>query len=164
MAIWQFAVGLIPREWAELEGNSSEMLYDGDGYNNMSMAWRQNQPTANLIALISQVLPPTKSWSDEMRIWGDQTKSDIQVSYEGNNVESVMACIDTRYDTVHICSEIVELARVLDCCFFLLATRSIIMVDAMVLSTAVHGSTAARFSAAPREFIEQLSPSSSSES
>ncbi|WP_157056991.1 hypothetical protein [Herbaspirillum autotrophicum] len=164
MAIWQFAVGLIPRAWAELEGNSPEMLYDDEGYSDMSTAWGPNQPNANLAALISQVLPPTESWSDAIKIWGDQAKSDIQVGYEGNNVESVMARIDTRHDTLWMCSKIVELARALDCCFFLLAARSIIMADVMALSSAVQHSEAARFSAAPRVYIEQLGAASSRES
>jgi hypothetical protein len=140
------------------------MLYDGEGYYDTSMAWRENQPSANLIALISQILPPTESWNNEVRIWGDQTKSDIQVSYNGSTVESVMARIDARDDTLPICSKIVELARALDCCFFLPAARSIIMADVTVLSIAVQNSVTARFAAAPREFIEQLNPPSSSES
>jgi hypothetical protein len=164
MAIWQFIVGLIPTAWAELEGNSPEILYDRDGYNDMSTAWKQSQPDANLIAFISQVLPPTESWSDSMRIWGDQTKSDIQVSYEGNTVSSVMVRIDTREDTLHMCSKVVELARTLDCCLFLPAARSIIEADVTVLSTAVHNSRAAHFSAAPREFIEQFSRAPTDES
>lgn len=157
MAIWQFTVGLIPRTWSEQEANGPEMLYDGEGYNDTSVAWKHNQPGANLNALISQVLPPTESWTDEMRIWGDQTKSDIQVSYDGNTVESVTARIDTRDDILPMCSKIVELAHALDCCFFLPAARSIIMADVTALGIAVHNSTAGRFSAAPREFIEQLS-------
>jgi len=164
MAIWQFAVGLIPRVWAELEGNSPEMLYDNEGYSGMSMAWGPNQPNANLVALISEVLPSSESWSDTIKIWGDQAKSDIKVGYEGNNVESVMARIDTRYDTLLMCSKIVELARALDCCLFLLAARSIITADVAALSSAIHNSEAARFSAAPRAYIEQLSAASSRES
>lgn len=162
MAIWQFVVGLIPREWAELDGNGPDMLYDEDGYNDMSAAWIQNQPDPNRIAAISQVLPPTESWSDEMRIWGDQEKSDIQVSYQSNAVEWVMARIDAREETLLMCSKIVELARALDCYFFLPAARSIIMPNVTALSIAVRESAAGRFSAAPREFIEQLGRASSS--
>lgn len=73
MAIWRFTVGLIPRAWSKLAPNGPEMLYDGEGYYDTSMAWRQNQPSANIIALISQVLPPTESWTDEVRIWGEVT-------------------------------------------------------------------------------------------
>lgn len=164
MAIWQFAVGLIPRAWAELDGNIPEILYDSEGYNDMSIAWAANQPGPNLVALISQVLPPTESWSDGIRIWGEQAKSDIQVGYAGNNVESVMARIDTRCDTLYMCSKIVELARALDCCFFLPAARSIIMADVTALSIAVHSSEAALFSAAPRAYIEQLGAAPSGDS
>lgn len=157
MAIWQFTVGLIPRAWAALEGNGPEILYDDKGYNDMSAAWRQNQPRANSIDLIAQVLPPTESWSDGIRIWGDQTRSDIQVSYDGTAVESVVVRIDTRDEAFRLCSQIADLARALDCFFFLPLARSIISADVTALSNAVQGSKAALFSAAPREFIDQLS-------
>ncbi|NKI72743.1 hypothetical protein GN109_25310 [Collimonas pratensis] len=140
------------------------MLYDEEGYSDMSTAWGPNQPNANLVGLLSEILPSTESWSDEIKIWGDQAKSDIQVGYEDNNVESVLARIDTRSDTLWICSKIVELARALDCCLFLLAARSIITADVAALSSAIHNSEAARFSAAPRAYIEQLSVASSRES
>lgn len=163
MAIWQFVVGLIPQAWTEQKGNGPEMLFDGEGYNDMATAWKQNQPSANLIDLITQVLPPAESWSDEIRIWGDQARTDIQVSYQGNTVESVMVRFDTRDDTLHMCSKIVELASKLGCCFFLPAARSIIIADVTALSYAVLNSSAARFAAAPHEFIEQLDRASSSE-
>lgn len=164
MAIWQFTVGLIPRAWAELEGNGPEILFDDEGHNDMSTAWKQNQPSASQFDLIAEVLPLTESWSEEFRIWGDHTRSDIRVSYDGTAVESVTVRIDTREDPFHLCSKIVDLARALDCFFFLPSTRSIIMADVTLLSDAVHNSRAAQFSAAPREFIEQLSRASSNES
>lgn len=42
MAIWQFVVELIPREWVERDGNFPETLYDSDGYHDMSAAWKNN--------------------------------------------------------------------------------------------------------------------------
>lgn len=100
MAIWQFEAGLIPREWAARDDNSLEMLYDGEGCYDMSTAWRDNQPVVNLTELISRALPPTESWSDSINIWGDQSRNDIQIGYEGDNVEFVMVRIDTREDTI----------------------------------------------------------------
>lgn len=164
MAIWQVTVGLIPRAWVEQDGNHLEMLFDAEGYIDMVTAWKTNQPSADLVALISQLLPPTESWDDEMRIWGDQTKSDIHVDFDGDNVESVMARIDTRDDPLHMCSRIVELALALDCYLFLPAAGSIVMADLTALSTTVQNSVAARFSAAPREFIGRLSSASPGES
>lgn len=163
MAIWQFVVGLIPRGWMERGGNDPEKLYDDEGCHDMSTAWKNNQPVINFAELISSVLPPTESWCDSVRIWGDLSRNDIQVSYEGDNVESVKARIDTREDTSHICAKIVELARALDCCLFFPATRRVTAADVAVLSVAVQNSLAARYSAAPYEFIEQLSRTSENE-
>lgn len=118
MAIWQFVVELIPRKWAERDGNFSETLYDSDGCHDMSAAWKNNQPPTNLAELISNVLPSAESWSDSLRIWGDQSRNDIQVGYEGDNVEFVMARIDTREDTSPMCVKIVDLALALDSAYF----------------------------------------------
>jgi hypothetical protein len=157
MAVWQFLVGLIPRVWAERDGNGPEMLYDEEGCNDSSIIWEKNRPAANLVDLISQVLPPTESWDDSLRIWGDLRRSDIQVSVEGKNVESVMVRIDTRGDTSEMCSKIVDLARGLDCCLFLPAARLIIEPEVALLRAALCDSRAAHFSEKPTEFIERLS-------
>jgi len=156
MAIWQFTVDLIPRTWVELERGDPELLYDDEGFHDTSATWQMNQPRVELTGLISQILPPTESWSDGIKIWGDQTRNDIQVGYVGTIVESVSARIDTRGDTSRICSEIVELARALDCVLFLPSARTIIMADIKPLTEALYKSRAARFSAAPRDFIEEL--------
>lgn len=164
MAIWQFTVGLIPRAWAELEGNGPEHLYDEDGFHDESVTWRMNQPRVDLSSLISNILPPTESWSDRIKIWGDLTRNDIQVDYDGNAVESVTARIDTREDTSRICSGLIELACALDCFLFLPSTRTIITADIKSLTDALYKSKAARFSSAPREFIEELARTASGES
>lgn len=164
MAVWQFVVSLIPREWAARDDSSPEMLYDDEGCNDTSVAWKNSQPVVNLPVLISQVLPSTESSSDSLRVWGDQSKNDIQVGYDGDSVEFVQVRIDTREDTSYICAKVVELARALDCCLFFPGSRSVQVADTSVLGIAVQDSKAARFSAAPREFIQQLSRKSSNES
>lgn len=160
MAVWQFVVGLIPRMWIEQDGNAPEMLYDGEGYLDMSIAWKNNQPKANFAELISNVFPPALSWSDSLRIWGDLSTNDIQVGYEGDRVESVKARIDTRKETSNICTKIIELARALDCCLFLPSLHAVTAADVEALSLALQNSQAARYSAAPYEFIERLSHNS----
>ena len=164
MAIWQFVVELIPREWVERDGNFPETLYDSDGCHDMSAAWKNNQPATNLAELFSKVLPRAESWSNSSKIWSDQSRNDIQVGYDGDNVEFVKARIDTREETSPMCAKIVDLALALDCSLFFPAARSVIAADMAVFCTAVQNSSAARFSAAPREFIEQLNPTSSNES
>ncbi len=154
MAIWQFLASLVPRIWVEQDGNGLEMLYDGEGYNDTSSAWKNNQPTVNLAELISRVLPPAESWCDSLRIWGDERRNDIQVSYEGGDVEEITIRIDTREDTSQMCFKLVELARALDCCLFLPSIHLIIKPEAALLKLALRSSEEALFSKAPREFIE----------
>jgi hypothetical protein len=156
MAIWQFTVGLVPRTWAEAEGSLPAMLYDANGYSDMSAAWRHEQLDVDIDDLMSRVLPAAASWSDKIRIWGDEATSDIQVCYEGTAVESVQVRIDTRNSTSDFCSKIVRLARAMDCYLFLPEERSIISADEAALSNAICKSSAARYSADPRAFLESL--------
>ena len=123
----------------------------------MTITWKSNQPVANLVELISRLFLPAESWSDSLRIWGDQSGNDVQVGYEGDDVEFVMVRIDTRKDASHICAKTVELARALDCLLFLPIERSVVAADEAMLSIAVQNSRAAPFSAAPCKFIKQLS-------
>lgn len=158
MAIWQFTVGLIPRAWAEAKGHIPAMLYDAEGYFDMSMAWQHKQLDVDidLDELMSQVLPAAESWSDEIRFWGDVKASDIQVCYEGVAVASVQIRIDTRSSTSDLCAKIVQLARAMDCHLFLPAERSIISADEGALGKAICKSSAARYSADPHAFLESL--------
>ena len=156
MGIWQFTVGLVPRAWAEAEGSVPAKLYDADGHTDMSVAWRYEQLDVDIDDLMSRVLPAAASWDDEIRIWGDETTSDIQVCYEGIAVESVQIRIDTRNSTSDLCSKIVRLARAMDCYLFLPGDRSIISADEAALSNAVCKSSAARYSADPHAFLESL--------
>jgi hypothetical protein len=156
MSIWQFTVGLVPRTWAEADGILPAMLYDADGYSDMSAAWRHKQLYVDIDDLMSRVLPAAASWSDEIRIWGDEATSDIQVCYEGTAVESVQVRIDTRNSTSDFCSKIVRLARAMDCYLFLPDERSIISADEPALSKAICKSSAARYSADSRAFLESL--------
>jgi len=156
MAIWQFVVGLVPAQWSEIKGNGPHQLIDGDGCMDLSVSWRPYQPHAGFISLISEILPESVSWHEDLKLWGDQTQSDIQVFYEGSKVDSVMVRIDTRTDTARICTSVVKLAQALKCSLYLAEARLIIIPDAYDLSEAIACSTAARFSAGPREFIRRL--------
>ncbi|MBZ2210111.1 hypothetical protein [Massilia soli] len=150
MATWQFVVSLIPSRWCGIAGNGTAQLVDRDGYGDLSSAWQQYQPDAMIVSLISKILPPSASWHEDLKIWGDETGSDIHVSYAGTQVESVIARIDTRTDTARMCASVVELARTLDCCLYLGAARLIIPSDVTELGKAIATSTAAQFSAARR--------------
>lgn len=142
MAIWQFYVALIPKAWAASQENASDLLFDDEGYWDTSQAWSRDQPLANFVDLISQVLPPVNSWSDEVCIWGTAEEDDIQVSYKDELVESVAIRVDTRGEALTMCMKVIYLANALNCLLFLPASRSIIMPDAILLLDALLNSKA----------------------
>jgi len=156
MAAWQYVLYLIPAEWCRVPGNGPELLVDGSGGVDLEAAWREHQPNARFVSLISKVLPASTSWHADLKIWGDDERTDIQVWYEGVQVESVMARIDTRTDTTGISANVVELALALDCWFYFPADRLILPPDVSILGKAIAGSAAAQFSADPRDFLRRL--------
>ena len=155
MAIWQFVFGLVPTQWSGKVGNGPELLVDSDGCCDLGTAWREYEPDPRLISLISKVLPESVSWDADLKCWGDDKGSDIQVWYEGGQVESVMVRLDTRTDTERLCASVVDLAQALDCALYLQATKAIIAPDISTLGKAIAESNAARFSADPREFLRR---------
>jgi hypothetical protein len=78
MAIWQFELELLPRAWFGETGEPIDVLYR-NGNCDASIAWRDHQPTSDIQGQMSSVLPVRKSWSNELKLWGDEMRSDIRL-------------------------------------------------------------------------------------
>lgn len=88
MATWQFSVVFIPALWAEENNYSSLLLYDEEGYNT-ECAWKGRQPKAGFQDVLAEILPPSKSWHDDLLAWGNTKENDIQVWYEDETIEGI---------------------------------------------------------------------------
>lgn len=86
MAVWQFKIELIPREWAIKAGNGVDLLYTEDGYYDVDRAWIDFQPSKDLRGIFQKILPPGESWTDDMELWGNTETHDISLWTEDGKV------------------------------------------------------------------------------
>ncbi len=60
MAVWQFSIVLIPKIWAIKNGFDPLPFYGHYGYDS-EIAWKENQPQADFIYVLSKLLPSANS-------------------------------------------------------------------------------------------------------
>lgn len=155
MALWQFELELLPRAWFTKTGEPIDVLFRNGNYD-ASIAWRDHQPTSDIQSRMSGVLPARKSWSNELKLWGDEKGSDIQVWYENNLVESMGIRVDVRGKVVPLLIKIVDLANALDCVFLLPEKKSLIRSNIFELKKALSQSDAFSFVEDPQQFIARI--------
>jgi len=156
VATWQFTIALIPTLWAEEHGFNCSDLYDVEGYDT-AIAWAENQPTEGFEALLSKILPESKSWSNNLLCWGDEKSNDIQVWHEDNKVEEIHVRLDLNQNLNEFIGKLVDLANSLNCSFFYPELRYISKASEYEVKTALQKSDALKFVKDPHEFLKGLS-------
>ena len=110
--------------------------------------------TEKLLAHLGTLLPEKKSWSSQLRIWGDEETDDIQVGLDGPIVEDVQFRLNVGDLSLPLVGSICAFARRFDC---LLATRdgAIIPPKREAVVRAIAKSRAAQFVRDPQGFLEE---------
>jgi hypothetical protein len=78
MAIFQFNIELIPEKWATKNNFNPETLYSEEFYD-VEIPWQDSSNIYNLELEISKILPESKSWSPDLKVWGSDESTDIEV-------------------------------------------------------------------------------------
>ncbi len=144
MATWQFSVVLIPVSWAEENSYSSSALYDEEGYETVC-AWKDRQPAPEFKAVLGEILPPSKSWHEELLTWGDEEKHDIQVWFEDETIDGVHIRLDLNQKLNEIIIRVVKAAKTLNCALFFPEFKSVAEANEFELKNAIKKSNAAKF-------------------
>jgi hypothetical protein len=155
MAIWQFVIVLIPREWAVEANFDSSYLYESDDYET-EMTWINRQPTADFKNIFSNILPPSNSWSDTLLCWGDEKESDIQVGYENDEVKNIQIRIALHTNLKPLIGRLIEVTKELNCVLFFPELRLISSATETELLESLRRSSAARFVNDPRGYLDEL--------
>jgi len=156
MATWQFSVVFIPSSWAEANSYNSSLLYDEDGYDT-ECAWKDKQPDSSFIKVLSEILPASKSWHDDLLTWGDTKEHDIQVWYEEKKIDGIHIRIDLNKDLNEIIIKVVKAAKTLGCSLFFPEFKKIVEANEFELKSALKKSNAAKFVNNPQEFLNEIS-------
>jgi hypothetical protein len=156
MATWQFSVVLVPTSWAEEHNYCSSALYDEEGYDT-EFAWKGRQPEVGFKALLGEVLPPSKSWHEELLSWGNEKEHDIQVWVENEAIDGINFRLDLTQDLNEIIVKVVRAAKSLNCALFFPEFRSVVEANEFELKNAIKKSNAAKFVSNPQEFLNEIS-------
>ena len=156
MATWQFSVVLIPASWAEENSYSSSALYDDEGYDT-ECAWKGRQPESGFKAVLGSILPPSKSWHEELLTWGNEKEHDIQVWFENETIDGIHIRLDLNQDLNEIIVKVVKSAKVLNCALFFPVLKLVVEANEFELKSAIKNSNAAKFVRNPHEFLNEIS-------
>jgi len=145
MAIWQFGVILIPELaiLAECEAFPASIPMEMTDH----LWWSKQQAPKGFEKQIDLMLPQTKSWSDEMRIWGSESGNDAYVRYtdaEKKAVEEIAFRLDACDPPLDLIRMICGLAVQLSCVLLTVDSEVLQPVESEVLA-AIRNSTAAKF-------------------
>lgn len=156
MATWQFSVVLIPASWAEENSYSSSSLYDEEGYDT-ECAWKGRQPESEFKAVLGEILPPSKSWHEELLTWGNEKEHDIQVWYENETIDGIHIRLDLNQNLNEIIIKVVKAAHALNCALFFPEFKLVSEANEFEIKNAIKNSNAAKFVSNPQEFLNELS-------
>lgn len=157
MALYQFVIEFLPSRWAKENKNASiELLYcnDTEEYDT-SIAWESLQVPTEFNFLASEILPPTKSWHEDLAQWGENEKHDIQLWTEGSTIESIKIRLDLRENTDNIKTKIINLAKQLDYILFIPELKCIIDPKISELNKKITKSESFKFSENPEKFLNK---------
>lgn len=156
MATWQFSVVLIPASWAEENSYSSSSLYDEEGYD-AERAWKDRQPASAFKTVLGEILPPSKSWHEELLAWGNEEEHDIQVWFENETIDGIHIRLDLNQKLNEIIIKVVKAAKTLECALFFPELKSVAEANEFELKNAIKKSNAAKFVRNPQEFLNEIS-------
>jgi hypothetical protein len=151
MASYQFVIELIPEQWLHKKSTPIDQLFeqnshcDPDDCYDLSIAWKSHQPTICVNKLLSHILLEKKSWSKNIKVWGDEKSNDIQILLNNNQIESIKVRLDLRKDIEDLTLKIVDLANQLSCQLFLPQLQKIIPANIQLLNKEILQSSAKKF-------------------
>ncbi len=156
MVIWQFGVILIPKsailaEFGTVPASIPMEMTD-------RLWWSGQQPPQGFEKQIDLILPPAKSWSEEMRIWASESGNDAHVCYadgEQKVVEEIAFRLDARDISSDVIGMICTLAAQLSCVLLTADSEVLQPIESEILA-AIRNSTATRFANDPVAALQSL--------
>ncbi|HAT40707.1 MAG TPA: hypothetical protein DCS87_03150 [Rheinheimera sp.] len=109
MAIWQLKAQIIPAAYI-----GERLQLDENEWEEMPW-WSIHEPPENFACKFSTLLPPLKSWHEDLHQWGEQASDLIEIWYEEGKLESVSVQFDCRKLNYDFISSVINVANSIDC-------------------------------------------------
>ena len=156
MALGQFVIYLIPKEWA-LENNfNATLLYDNDDMFDTDNTWNTNQPDINIETYFSKFLSKSKSWSNNLLCFGNESGHDIQICVKNSKPESIQIRIDLTRDINLFVKNILTISNELNCVFFYPELKIMSEATKKDLYTSIKQSLHYKYIKNPHKFFNDL--------
>lgn len=158
MATYQVIIEFLPETWANNNNYNPIAFYEDDeNIHDSSMAWQGFNYDSEINNDISKILPPGKSWSKKILAWGNSESNDIEIFFnENKKIESFSVRIDLREDFNYLLEKIIELAKKLNCVFFIPEFKKIIKPEYQLTAENIANSYASRFLDDPIKYLNEL--------
>jgi hypothetical protein len=151
MATWQFDFSFVP-----IDNLSIKIELDENDLVDFSSFWLLRQPPENYKEIITKILLPTKSWNEDILIFGKEDETRINVVLGNSKVVDISARIDLRTIDPKLLSKIVDLANLFNCNLYLAESKKMIENNYIKLIEEISKSNAAKFVKDPREFLDKI--------
>jgi len=146
MAMWQFRLDFLPeREIRRKFGNLPRTL-SKDVVEDYPW-WSHVQPRAGFETQIDEMIPQKSSWSESMRIWGNEDGDSVYVIYideRKDKIECIWCRIDVRSISHSFVRGICTLAQQLEC-ILVTAKHIVLKADEASMLAAINDSTAKKY-------------------
>ena len=144
MALWQFQINIIPY------GHKYSKIVSDD-----LVSWKNIHIPKNIDSLILNVLPLGNSWSENIKIYGNNDSTCIELLYENGHIEEISCRLDLRCLSKAMLTGILNFTKSINGAF-LIEDR---IVDPEINSVLpyIKNSNAAKFCLNPSEFFEYIS-------
>jgi hypothetical protein len=152
MAVWHFGLIFLPVDILKDRDNTIVIYITEDDINKRN-PWKGR----NLdFSLFEKIAKETNSWSKNIRMWGKEHESTIDVIFEKEQVIEVSARIDLRGDYLHFCLKLVELAKRLDCWIYIVSVNQCFEPDMNTLLAFLRKSLAYKYMVDPVKALTDL--------
>ncbi len=156
MAVWQFTIHFVPRDWAAQNRENIDQILSDDGLE-FDECWRGFSVTPDLLGELDGMLPRGKHWSENEYCWksadGD---SDITIWRNEDTVSDFDIRIDLRREFTDLVFGIISFAKKHDFELFISENMEFCPAELEVLSRYISQSRAAAFVKNPRGFIRNF--------
>lgn len=154
MAIWQYDLQLVFKEKLVSFFNEIPKNIDEDKYE--SIEWFENiSLPPDFDSRVSQILPPSESWSDDIKQYGKDTGDCISLVYENDLIVEILIRIDIRNISLRFIEKLVDLALYCNS-FFLTSTFLILAPNISNILDDINNSASAAFLKDPKKFLNDL--------
>jgi hypothetical protein len=155
VATWQFDSHLISRKkLVNLFGEVPSAL-DEEAFESV-ISWDGSPLPEDSEKVISSFSKEGKSWSPEIRMWGEESGNRIDLSFDAGRIDSIFVRVDVRNLSIQFLEGVITFSNYIDAVLLVMEDGGVIEPNLQTLVMRIKESNACRFVQDPRKFFENI--------